>query len=774
MSNIKIEIQNFVSIFHGLCIFSFKCDENQPFTYENLLNHGKKILKEELVEFKALEKHLNDILIEYENHIKFLSNYSLSSNSQNLEVIFQNIFKNTSNDSGSFPYANKNKNSYYFPIKNHEPLTLTKYEKTLQLNKQSLHSLYKDFIKELNLLKNIQDLKSLSATFYFLFYKYSIHIPCFIKGLEDVSLFDFIRVIAAFNNCKFYENTSKEKPFLMVKGDITGIQNYIYSDITLHESGSGEGLTKKIRGRSFYISLLTDFIAKTFIESFQLPESNIIYSGGGHFLVLLPNIGNINAILDELEKKINLMLSQKIGLKLSFIHGRTELDETFLENASTAILNVNYSLNKTKQQKFLTYIDEIFNLKFCNGFNDEELGKLIPRGKYFIEVTLKEKETKIDNENGFAADFCEFHTYYFILEKENELNDLLNKHIQNIEKVKVYCLNDVNFIEPFKNLMVKYPFSIAMGYKIIASYVPKENNNKPYEFEGISKLDLDLDKTKGQELSFSQLGILRLDVDNLGALFAFGLEENGKTSLMRVATLSRELHQYFSGYSNTLCEKYRIYTVYSGGDDAFFIGSWINILHFAKEFRDNFREFTCENPNFTFSAGIFMCDHHHPIGKFAEQAAEMEELSKKFKNGRKNALTVFDHTLSWESYNEMLNFSRTLLKFVDDKHSNEKNTEKFARSFIHRILRMIKSSLHTKGPHKGEVDVVAMYKNSVQLKYLLARKGFDAEEIKSIQKDIVKEIVKVIIDNFDKKDLIKNYIIPMSYVILKTRVVKKS
>lgn len=784
MNDLKIEIQNFVSIFHGFCIFSFKCNENQSFTYDNLLKYGKKILKEELVEFKAIGKNIDEILAKYEYHLNLLSKYPLSSNSKKLKVIFQNIFKNASNSSDTFPYPYKSNITYYFPVGSHEPLTLSNYVDDPTLNIQDLKSLYQKFVNELNPLRNIQDLKSFNTTFYFLFYKYSIHIPCFIDQLEDVSLFDFIRVITAFYNCNFYEKTSKEKPFLMVKGDITGIQNYIYSDISLDKPGDGAGLTKKLRARSFFISLLTDFIASVLIEQFQLPDANIIYSGGGHFLTILPNTENAQSTLVEIEKKINKMLSEIIKLKLSFICGKTTLCDSFLNNASIAIQNVNINLTQVKQQKFLTYIDEFYEFKLSDEFEkrSENLGKLITQSNFFAKVHLNLNKKSVNepfNENSFVVYFNEFSVSYHFFSSDTELKDFLEKYEQIIQKVRIYSINKLNFTDAFNNPL-RYHFPIEFAYQIIAAYVPKDSNEEIITFEKISELggilkkDNDSETKENEELSFGRLGVLRLDVDNLGAIFAFGLEENKKTSLMRVATLSRELHQYFSGYSNTLCEKYQIYTVYSGGDDAFFIGSWLNILHFAKEFRDKFFELTCRNPNFTFSAGIFMCDPHHPIGKFAEQAAEMEELSKKFKEGRKNALTVFDHTLSWESYNEMLNFAETLLKYVDEKASNAKDTEKFARSFVHRILRMIKSSLHSKGPQKGEVDITSMFKNSVQLKYLLARRGFDAQKIEETQKEIVQKVVKVIINNFDKKELIKNYIIPMSYVILKTRVIKNN
>ncbi|GIV43251.1 MAG: hypothetical protein KatS3mg035_0374 [Bacteroidia bacterium] len=124
----------------------------------------------------------------------------------------------------------------------------------------------------------------------------------------------------------------------------------------------------------------------------------------------------------------------------------------------------------------------------------------------------------------------------------------------------------------------------------------------------------------------------------------------------------------------------------------------------------------------------------------------------------------------------MLNFSQKLLKYVDTNASaNEKNTEKLARSFVHRILRMIKSSLHNKGQNEGQVDVEKLYKNAALLHYLLARRGFSQNEMdKNKNKEIVQDIIRILIDNFIKQEMIKNFLIPTNYVILKTRRIAKN
>lgn len=767
-------IKSFVSLLHGVVIFNFISKQpNTHLAHQNLINQGNAIIKENLTEFDILNKYIENILKTYENFLQSFQHYSWSNSISSLEVIFQNVFKGFSNSNHQFPYSYSPQNTHYYLININQPTEFPLYiQNDKKLDNTKLQKLWNEFFKEFLCLKEIKDITTLNTTLYYLLYKYTVRLPSCIQNLEDVSLFDYIRVLSAIYICQQKTEFDNDKKYVLIKGDLTGIQNYIYSDIFLDKPGSTEGLSKKLRGRSFFISLLTDFIANLFIQTFDLEETNIIYSGGGHFLVLLPNSNDLNTQIIDLEKKINLEISELVELKLSFILGKTELDEKILENASEAIQKVNQNLNQVKQQKFISYIDEIFELNLRKKLDDEKLGQLIPHGKYLLQIQWKEYDKKIHKEESLGVGFKNFNTTFHIVKSFQELENLLEKYISNISKVRIYCVNEINFIEPFKNLIRRYPFSIELGFKVIATYVPRKkhiDNEEPMIFEEISQCDREYNK----KLSFDQLGILRLDVDNLGTLFAFGLEKDGKTSLMRTASLSRELHHYFAGFSNQLCKEHQIYTVYSGGDDAFFIGSWINILYFAKEFKNKFNELVCNNPNFTFSAGLFMCDHKHPIGKFAEQAAELEELSKNYSENNKaskNAITVFDHTLRWEKFNEMLNFAETLLKYVDDKSSgNEKNTEKLARSFVHRILRMIKASLYSKNANEGKIDLEKLHQNAVQIKYLLARRGFTAKEIEKNQKEIVQDVIKVLLNNFNKHELIKNYIIPLSYVILKTR-----
>ena len=79
----------------------------------------------------------------------------------------------------------------------------------------------------------------------------------------------------------------------------------------------------------------------------------------------------------------------------------------------------------------------------------------------------------------------------------------------------------------------------------LADYVARKDNGQVYEFEELAASS-GLDSEKG----IKRLGVLRADVDNLGAAFSGGFISNGPDrfkfgTLSRYADLSRDLAMFF-------------------------------------------------------------------------------------------------------------------------------------------------------------------------------------------------------------------------------------
>jgi CRISPR-associated protein Csm1 len=142
-----------------------------------------------------------------------------------------------------------------------------------------------------------------------LLHKYAVTVPSSTTDLPDVSLYDHLKVVSAMAVCLYdyledkkrlttpLQIENKEEPFLLIGADISGIQSFIYDIISSKAA-------KNLKGRSFYLQLLTDSIVEKVVKDLNLFSANVIYASGGKFFVLAPNIEKVRGKLDKLGKKI--------------------------------------------------------------------------------------------------------------------------------------------------------------------------------------------------------------------------------------------------------------------------------------------------------------------------------------------------------------------------------------------------------------------------------------------------------------------------------------
>ncbi|RKY57917.1 MAG: type III-A CRISPR-associated protein Cas10/Csm1, partial [Candidatus Latescibacterota bacterium] len=171
-------------------------------------------------------------------------------------------------------------------------------------------------------------------TLYYLLLKYTWSIPsAYYKAIPDVSLFDHSRTTAAIAVCLNAQGTSEEDLgklmeslrrrdreglsdplFLLVGGDISGIQDFLY---TLTSQGAAKGL----RGRSLYLQLLLGAIAHFLLRKLDLPLVNLLYIGGGNFYFLAPLSAEeqLGALRREIAHKLLSLHRGDLYLALSWV-----------------------------------------------------------------------------------------------------------------------------------------------------------------------------------------------------------------------------------------------------------------------------------------------------------------------------------------------------------------------------------------------------------------------------------------------------------------------
>ena len=96
--------------------------------------------------------------------------------------------------------------------------------------------------------------------------------------------------------------------------DISGIQNFIY---TVGESGVLKGL----RARSFYLEIMMEHVVDELLEKLALSRANLIYTGGGHCYMLLPNTEHVKNEIADYEKELNAWMMRQFDTALYVASG---------------------------------------------------------------------------------------------------------------------------------------------------------------------------------------------------------------------------------------------------------------------------------------------------------------------------------------------------------------------------------------------------------------------------------------------------------------------
>ena len=523
--------------------------------------------------------------------------------------------------------------------------------------------------------------------------------------ISDISLFDHLKSTSALalasykyhkeNNILENGNQPRKeiKQFTVLVGDVSGIQNFIYDGI------KSEGAAKTLRGKSFFVKMISDAIALHLIKEFELNLTNIILTAGGKFYILLQNTDDLTKKVEEIKEKLNDYLYKEFFGQLFVNIVTIESNGNEIARNFTKILEKgNRKLNWQKDKRFFNQIKEnpIFDVRYrsdgttaLDRLNEKfkEMGGEIPKAK-FIGIRYNHKA---DNKKTFEV--IENMSIQFFKSKKDI--DISGKN----EKIDlVISLNNIEIVENYPTIL-----------RFISNYAPlEENKNSLKSFEDISST------ATGNK----KIAVYKADVDNLGMIFSIGLkkkknlsdeelekleetdekEKKDYRSISRISTLSRNMEYFFSYWMNSIFEKGKveiylgnkikkeidlseIYVLYSGGDDLVIIGPWDKIIFVSYFIKNNFEKFVTENEEITLSGGIAISHPKLKIINGINEAGELEEKSKEIDKD-KNALTLFDKSFKWDEFEKIFEFAERLQKIYGNKEEGEMITQ----TFLYRCL----------------------------------------------------------------------------------------
>jgi CRISPR-associated protein Csm1 len=563
--------------------------------------------------------------------------------------------------------------------------------------------LWDKFTSDIKLAKT-KRLNTFLGTFLYILEKHTSRIPGSTMHLPDVSLFDHLKTSAAFAislydwleskdqlNVEAINKLTDSKPFALIGGDLSGIQKFIYGI-------SGKGAAKNLKGRSFYLQLLVENIVRMLLKKLRLYDANIIYSSGGGFYVIAPNTDRLSAIIEDFELEItNLLFTHhKTDLYLAIDYvsfGEKELfvkldkdQQPVNETISDVWKVLGEKISRKKNQRFKNKLKSNFDLFFTD--TKEKVGDskkdIITGDELEPGYVLLDKEDKASHVNPYTYQQIELgkklKTADYWIQSESELayfdsdpfnpiglgiyNYFLSKN--ELDKKKMLLKASADKIHSVRINNTDFLNSIQQGNDNIHGFTFYGGNDFPddgfhedspktfEELAGIAFAD-EKKNTRKSSPNLARIGILRMDVDNLGSVFISGFAPD-KRSFSRYSTLSRSLDYFFKGYinkiwaSNTSFSKYT-QIIYSGGDDLFIVGKWDVLIEMAEVINQEFRKWTCQNPKFTLSGGLAIVPPKFPVLKASILTEKEEKIAKthRYSDIDKNAISLFGFSFNWDS-----------------------------------------------------------------------------------------------------------------------------
>jgi CRISPR-associated protein Csm1 len=708
-------------------------------------------------------------------------------------------------------FSSRDNFSYCYPLKAVSPesifpgLIKDTLSHTIKDAQQEYHSLYEDFEKALKNLKNKQDnLELWLESFESLLMIYTSAIPSARVGevVPDVSLYDHLRTTAALATAIYLYhvkqgltieavNNYNDKKFILINCDFYGIQNFIFSGF----SDSRKYRSKILRGRSFAVSLLTELAADMLCCALSLPFTSVLFNTAGKFTLVAPNDPDTGEIVEEAEDKINKWLHKvsygetAIGftcVKAScndFVSGKFPLfwDNMAVVNDEKKFSRLNMEQYGGAVKDYLNCFDNTLNHPLCpvcgkrpsqrKSENSHYVSDMISscnlcRDHIFLGTNLVKKNymaiiqkdaDNIKKENWLFEPI--FGTYQVIFpddHNEYHMNRLFEKgHIVRYWYLGLDSMEGVSIEGAVKFINGHVPVYRESDEKDkrITSHLEKgevirDKMDLPKSLTHISRKALNLTEEQGRFQGVDALGVLKADVDYLGILMSCGLEKK-RFTLSRAATLSRQLHYYFTLYLPHFIRNhpdyYDVYTVFAGGDDLFLIGPWNHIFTLSLELRKSFKHYVCHNDAITLSAGITVHKAHTPVDFMASMAEHALEQSKD--RGR-NRLTLFNETVNWKETDELMAVKETLELWLSQGIINN--------SMLYRLNSLIEMASQAKEiVHYKEIHLKDLYctKWRALLAYSIERnvaKSKDKEERKAYIKDLLEKFT-LWLDTYGRK-----------------------
>ncbi|MCP4538870.1 MAG: type III-A CRISPR-associated protein Cas10/Csm1 [Chloroflexi bacterium] len=600
--------------------------------------------------------------------------------------------------------------------------------------------------------------------------RYTWCVPsAYYRSLPDVSLYDHSRATAALAACfvgmdeavlddLLRDSNKKTDVALLVGGDVSGVQDFIY---TITAKGAAKGL----RGRSFYLELLTEAVVRFILRELGLPITNLIYTGGGHFYLLAP-LGT-ESDLEQIRAQIShKLLTHHLG-DIYLALGWTPISSSEFDRARFGEKwgEVSQEMNEAKRQRFAelddaeTLTDKVFGPMGEGGDGDKECQVC-----HYEGPDVKTEHAGDEEKERRICAFCESletlgtdlrdAAYLLLGEVEPEdaeragyeealrsfglvlgfaqTNGTFTLHLpDDVQRATLLAMRDLpDITEVTARTSRRLGCPVAPGTRYTVNVTPRKPDGDIATFDWL----------QAQSQGVKRLGVLRMDVDDLGDLLKWGME--GNATLSRVASFNFSLSLFFEGWVGELCRRInntgtdKVYAIYSGGDDLFVVGAWDVLPELANRIRQDLKRFAAQHPDVHLSGGLTLHGGKYPLYQAAHDAENALNTAKDLErpNGRnKDAFNFLDLTIPWEKFDVLENEKNRLRELVE-------NTD-VDRALLRTLLQLYAHFTDTARKHGKTYWGPWMWQGAYSLKRMESRcKDKEVQEkIKQIRESFKKD-----------------------------------
>lgn len=527
-----------------------------------------------------------------------------------------------------------------------------------------------------------------------------------LSELVDVSLYDHAKTTAGLAACIYEYLAEKgvsdyrqalfdqarspeyyDRPmFLLYSCDMSGIQDFIYNI-------SGSGALKQLRARSLYLEMLLEHVVDELLDRLELCRANLLYTGGGHAYLLLPNTARTKAELQSFADELGGWFVDRY---------RTDLYLASAWVACSANDLANEGANKDR---------------YPNLYRDLTRKLSAAKAARYSAATIRELNFAPEGAFDHSRECTECHRSDLHINSEGKCplcaalgdisRDLVDKDVFVVEtsdgsdgkhpgldlpfgcRLSMYSRKGYLDKRPeARRVYTKNSWDMGIG---LATHIWMGDYTAPTDGEGIAAYARRGTTIPDEHPGIERLGVLRADVDNLGATFVSGLPRS-KVSISRTSTLSRALSYFFKHEVNQILERssYQAQIIYSGGDDLFIVGNWNDVIYAAIDIRTELDRYT-GNGSLTLSAGIGMFDAKYPIARMAAETGELEERAKLHRSEagtEKNAVALWaeKNVFGWD---ELVQTIEPRMREVGHLFKKTEESDK-GKALIYKIVALLR------------------------------------------------------------------------------------